>query len=339
MMIVSSALCRSLVVSAAIISSVAAKGVRRVKDAGHTSDPTTSPPPPVGITTTTPPAKSDEHQTVLVVISVLCGLFAWLCIVKTCCKLCNGGTSQLEHAGGSMTRERRRSAQEANRMWDEIQRTPPIDDKRERLLDHDGLSGTDHKLDGINGKRSKRKHVRSGAGSDGAGAGVGAATAGVAGASGAAAAGTAAESGDVRGARTASSSRAIPGRGPYPPPPNTSPGGTSTSPASLHVKFNPFKRLIDDGGQSYEDVVSASFSGSVLGSSTGSSASVTEMVSVAANPGLVAPEVPGAGGGARGGRGAGAHGGGDAGSAAQTADDEKTMTQLRTSGAGDSASI
>ena len=107
--------------------------------------------------------------------------------------------------------------------------------------------------------------------------------------------------------------------------------------------------MIDDGGQSYEDVVSASFSGSVLGSSTGSSASVTEMVSVTATPGLIAPEVSGAGDGARevsgagdgakGDVGAGVDEGGDAGSAAEASDDDKAMKQLRTSAAGANASI
>ena len=134
------------VVLTAVLGAVSAAPpgiVNSLSQFNHTAGNQTNSTPPAPLlpttTTTAAPGRGggDSHQTVMIVIYVLCGLFAWLCIVKTCCSI----FSERSIGGGAIARRsslpRRRSAQEANEMWDEIRRTPPTDDKRQRLLDHD----------------------------------------------------------------------------------------------------------------------------------------------------------------------------------------------------------
>eukprot|EP00937_MAST-01D_sp_MAST-1D-sp2_P003225 g3225.t1 len=101
----------------------------------------------------------------MIVIFVLCGLFAWLCIVKTCCSVWNKRSGGADAYGNHMP-GKRLSARDANDLWDEIQRTPPVDDKRERLLDNPhlleaGSMGNGGDARGASRSRSRRSLTRS----------------------------------------------------------------------------------------------------------------------------------------------------------------------------------
>jgi hypothetical protein len=85
----------------------------------HAADTKTTTPAPAA---PTPAPIDDPHQTTMVIIFVLCGAFAWLCIVKSCCALCGKKGDYGEHGSA---RERTRSAHEANQLWDAIRKTPP----------------------------------------------------------------------------------------------------------------------------------------------------------------------------------------------------------------------
>ena len=74
-----------------------------------------------GTPTPGPSTKPDPtaHQTTMVIIFVVCGAFAWLCIVKSCCALCS------DDKKASHNRHDSKSVHDANELWGAIQKTPP----------------------------------------------------------------------------------------------------------------------------------------------------------------------------------------------------------------------